>query len=169
MDPQRWDERYSGPGFAYGTEPNDFLASVADRLPRGPVLTLGEGEGLQVVDGHNRRCGAEHRDRATRVMQEVDVMAACLRQHPRRFSRDPNPFRSAGKRAHHRGERPRQCGILLHERPHDEERDGEAIVGVIALRQRPKQASRVLLATSHHAGNEPEQVDTDMEPAMRAH
>jgi SAM-dependent methyltransferase len=45
MDPQRWDERYSEPGFAYGTEPNDFLASVADRLPRGPVLTLGEGEG----------------------------------------------------------------------------------------------------------------------------
>ena len=45
MDPRRWDERYSGSGFAYGTEPNDFLVSVADRIPPGPVLMLGEGEG----------------------------------------------------------------------------------------------------------------------------
>jgi SAM-dependent methyltransferase len=40
-----WDERYSEPGFAYGTEPNEFLASVAGRIPLGPVLSLGEGEG----------------------------------------------------------------------------------------------------------------------------
>jgi SAM-dependent methyltransferase len=49
MERQRWDERYSQPGFAYGTEPNDFLASVADRIPAGPVLTLGEGEGRNAV------------------------------------------------------------------------------------------------------------------------
>jgi SAM-dependent methyltransferase len=40
-----WDERYSQPGFAYGTEPNEFLAAVAGRVPVGPVLSLGEGEG----------------------------------------------------------------------------------------------------------------------------
>lgn len=40
-----WDERYSQPGFAYGTEPNEFLAAVAGRIPPGPVLSLGEGEG----------------------------------------------------------------------------------------------------------------------------
>ena len=40
-----WDERYSQPGFAYGTEPNEFLAAVARRIPVGPVLSLGEGEG----------------------------------------------------------------------------------------------------------------------------
>jgi SAM-dependent methyltransferase len=49
MEPQRWDERYAAPGFAYGTEPNDFLASVADRIPPGPVLTIGEGEGRNAV------------------------------------------------------------------------------------------------------------------------
>jgi SAM-dependent methyltransferase len=49
MESQRWDERYAGPGFAYGTEPNDFLAAVADRIPPGPVLTLGEGEGRNAV------------------------------------------------------------------------------------------------------------------------
>ncbi len=40
-----WDERYSQPGFAYGTEPNEFLAAVGGTIPLGPVLTIGEGEG----------------------------------------------------------------------------------------------------------------------------
>jgi SAM-dependent methyltransferase len=49
MESQRWDARYSAPGFAYGNEPNDFLVSVADRLPPGPVLMIGEGEGRNAV------------------------------------------------------------------------------------------------------------------------
>ena len=44
-----WDRRYSEPGFAYGTEPNEFLVSVVDRLPRGRVLCIGEGEGRNAV------------------------------------------------------------------------------------------------------------------------
>jgi SAM-dependent methyltransferase len=40
-----WDERYSQPGFAYGTEPSEFVAAIAGRIPVGPVLSLGEGEG----------------------------------------------------------------------------------------------------------------------------
>jgi SAM-dependent methyltransferase len=44
-----WDERYSEPGYAYGTEPNQFLASVADRIPKGRVLCLAEGEGRNAV------------------------------------------------------------------------------------------------------------------------
>jgi SAM-dependent methyltransferase len=44
-----WDERYAEPGFAYGTEPNDFLAEVAGRIPPGPVLCLAEGEGRNAV------------------------------------------------------------------------------------------------------------------------
>jgi SAM-dependent methyltransferase len=44
-----WDERYSEPGFTYGTEPNDFLVSVTDRIPRGKVLSLAEGEGRNAV------------------------------------------------------------------------------------------------------------------------
>ena len=44
-----WDERYSQPGFAYGVEPNKFLASVAGNIPSGPVLCLGEGEGRNAV------------------------------------------------------------------------------------------------------------------------
>jgi SAM-dependent methyltransferase len=44
-----WDERFSEPGYAYGTEPNGFLVSVADRIPRGKVLCLAEGEGRNAV------------------------------------------------------------------------------------------------------------------------
>ena len=43
-----WDERYAQPGFAYGTEPNDFLVEHAAEL-EGPVLSLAEGEGRNAV------------------------------------------------------------------------------------------------------------------------
>ena len=44
-----WDERYRAEGYAYGTEPNDFLVASASWLPGGPVLSLGEGEGRNAV------------------------------------------------------------------------------------------------------------------------
>ena len=44
-----WDERFSEPGYAYGTDPNDFVVSVADRIPHGKVLCLAEGEGRNAV------------------------------------------------------------------------------------------------------------------------
>lgn len=43
-----WDERYSADEYAYGTEPNAFLAEHAGML-RGPVLSLAEGEGRNAV------------------------------------------------------------------------------------------------------------------------
>jgi SAM-dependent methyltransferase len=44
-----WDERYGSDGYAYGTEPNDYLRAVAPRLPLGDTLCLGEGEGRNAV------------------------------------------------------------------------------------------------------------------------
>jgi SAM-dependent methyltransferase len=44
-----WDERYREYGYAFGTEPNDFLRAVAERIPPGPVLCLGEGPGRNAV------------------------------------------------------------------------------------------------------------------------
>jgi SAM-dependent methyltransferase len=44
-----WNERYSSPGYAYGTEPNDFLAAVATRIPPGRVLSIADGEGRNGV------------------------------------------------------------------------------------------------------------------------
>jgi 2-polyprenyl-3-methyl-5-hydroxy-6-metoxy-1,4-benzoquinol methylase len=44
-----WNERYSQPSFAYGTEPNDFLVERLDQLPQGNALCLAEGEGRNAV------------------------------------------------------------------------------------------------------------------------
>ena len=44
-----WDKRYAEAEFAYGTEPNDFLAEASERIPRGEVLCLCEGEGRNAV------------------------------------------------------------------------------------------------------------------------
>jgi hypothetical protein len=40
-----WDARYAESGFAYGTEPNDFLLSCMPQLRVGSALCLCEGEG----------------------------------------------------------------------------------------------------------------------------
>ncbi len=52
-----WDQRFAEPGFAYGSEPNDFVREMAGRIPRGRVLCLGEGEGRNAV--HLARAGHE--------------------------------------------------------------------------------------------------------------
>lgn len=40
-----WDERFGSLEYIYGTEPNDFLVSVASKIPQGKVLCLADGEG----------------------------------------------------------------------------------------------------------------------------
>ncbi len=44
-----WDERYNNETYAYGTEPNDFLVSMLDKLPKGKILCLADGEGRNSV------------------------------------------------------------------------------------------------------------------------
>ena len=44
-----WNERYSSKEYAYGTEPNTFLAANFQHLPKGRVLSLAEGEGRNAV------------------------------------------------------------------------------------------------------------------------
>jgi SAM-dependent methyltransferase len=44
-----WDARYGGDTYVYGTAPNAYLAEVSDRIPKGRVLSLGEGEGRNAV------------------------------------------------------------------------------------------------------------------------
>src|SRR5690348_16511644 len=45
-----WDDRYAAEGLVYGEAPNEFLASVIDRLPRrGHALDIGAGEGRNAL------------------------------------------------------------------------------------------------------------------------
>lgn len=50
---QTWDERYSEDGFAFGTEPNDFLREVVEQLPRGRTLCLATARGATECFSHN--------------------------------------------------------------------------------------------------------------------
>lgn len=45
----RWDDRYQTEEYVFGTEPNDFLVEVADRISSGTVLCLADGEGRNGV------------------------------------------------------------------------------------------------------------------------
>ncbi|GAB5536192.1 MAG: class I SAM-dependent methyltransferase [Rubricoccaceae bacterium] len=55
--PDFWDARFAEDALAYGDAPNDFLASVSDRLPVGRTLCLAEGQGRNAIylaeRGHN--------------------------------------------------------------------------------------------------------------------
>ncbi|WP_342806648.1 class I SAM-dependent methyltransferase [Alteromonas sp. M12] len=44
-----WDERYADKDYAYGKEPNTFLAENYQAIPQGRVLSLAEGEGRNAV------------------------------------------------------------------------------------------------------------------------
>ncbi len=49
-DLARWNERFSAPGYLFGTVPNAFLASQKSRLPkRGDALAIADGEGRNGV------------------------------------------------------------------------------------------------------------------------
>jgi SAM-dependent methyltransferase len=44
-----WDERYSSEEYIYGKDPNEFLANAVDKIPKGKVLCIAEGEGRNAV------------------------------------------------------------------------------------------------------------------------
>ena len=44
-----WNEKYANTDYAYGTEPNEFLASAVAKLNRGETLSLAKGEGRNAV------------------------------------------------------------------------------------------------------------------------
>jgi len=45
----RWDNRYSNPGFAYGEQPNDYLKGKIEKENIGKILFAAEGEGRNAV------------------------------------------------------------------------------------------------------------------------
>jgi SAM-dependent methyltransferase len=44
-----WNQRYDTDAYVYGTEPNEFLKQQADKLPKGRILCLADGEGRNSV------------------------------------------------------------------------------------------------------------------------
>lgn len=71
-----WDNRYSTPDFVFGTEPNDFLRTVVDRIPAGPVLCLAEGEGRNAVFLATRGHAATATDLSATGLAKARALAA---------------------------------------------------------------------------------------------
>ena len=45
----RWNDRYSKDGYAYGVQPNNYLKKQLEKLPVGAILFPAEGEGRNAV------------------------------------------------------------------------------------------------------------------------
>lgn len=71
-----WDERYSDPDYVYGTEPNDYLVSVVDHIPRGRVLCLCEGEGRNAVYLAQQGCEVTAVDASSVGLGKAQQLAA---------------------------------------------------------------------------------------------
>jgi SAM-dependent methyltransferase len=73
----KWDERYGEAGYAYGTEPNDFLAASLHQLPpAGKVLCLGDGEGRNSVFLAQQGYTVTAVDSSSVGLQKAKVLAA---------------------------------------------------------------------------------------------
>jgi len=70
-----WDEKYAMDGWAFGTEPNDFLRGEFHRIPPGRVLCVGEGEGRNAVFLAERGYEVVGVDRSQVGMDKAQVLA----------------------------------------------------------------------------------------------
>jgi SAM-dependent methyltransferase len=46
---QMWNDRYAGPDYAFGTDPNEFVVEIVEEWDPGRALDLGSGEGRNAV------------------------------------------------------------------------------------------------------------------------
>jgi len=73
---RNWDERYRDPDYVYGTEPNRYLVSVIDQIPRGKVLCLCEGEGRNAVYLAQQGCDVTAVDASPVGLEKAQRLAA---------------------------------------------------------------------------------------------
>jgi 2-polyprenyl-3-methyl-5-hydroxy-6-metoxy-1,4-benzoquinol methylase len=70
-----WNKRYGQAEYAYGTAPNDFLVSMVDRIPKGQVLCLCEGEGRNGVYLAEQGCTVTGVDGSANGLQKAQALA----------------------------------------------------------------------------------------------
>lgn len=71
-----WDQRYNTPEYIYGKTPNDFLVEMIDRIPKGEVLSLAEGEGRNGVYLAQQGCRVTGVDSSEVALQKARALAA---------------------------------------------------------------------------------------------
>lgn len=75
--PDFWDVRYEREEHLFGTGPNAFIASQAERIPRGAdVVELGAGEGRNLMHlAATRNCRGTAVDFASTALQQAKALA----------------------------------------------------------------------------------------------
>ncbi|HYG77066.1 MAG TPA: class I SAM-dependent methyltransferase [Planctomycetota bacterium] len=77
MSSEFWNERYSGDDLAYGSAPNEFLASVAGQFPpAGEALDIGAGEGRNALFLASRGLNVLAVDQSAVGMQKAQRLAS---------------------------------------------------------------------------------------------
>jgi SAM-dependent methyltransferase len=71
-----WDARYTEEGWAFGTDPNDFLREQAGQLPAGRILCLAEGQGRNAVWLAQRGHDVTAVDQSTVGLRDANRLAA---------------------------------------------------------------------------------------------
>jgi SAM-dependent methyltransferase len=71
-----WDQRYSAAEYAYGIQPNDFLATHVAAIPPKPVLDLGCGEGRNAVFLAGRGYAVTAVDQSSVGLRKAERLAA---------------------------------------------------------------------------------------------
>jgi SAM-dependent methyltransferase len=76
MSAEFWNERYSAEKLVYGDAPNEFLASMANRLPKyGQALDIGAGEGRNALFLASRGLNVLAVDQSEVGMQKAQRLA----------------------------------------------------------------------------------------------
>ena len=96
MNQDFWDQRFRESGYAYGTEPNDFLRASVAKLPPGDALCLAEGGGRNAVHlalkGHRvtaQDLSPVGLEKAQQLAQDQGVNLTCVRGDLREFKPEP--------------------------------------------------------------------------------
>lgn len=76
QDRERWDEKYRGEEYIFGTEPIPFLAQSLELLPKGKALDLAMGEGRNGVFLATRGFDVTGLDISGRGLEKARALAA---------------------------------------------------------------------------------------------
>lgn len=71
-----WNQRYNTPEYIYGKTPNDFLVAMIDRIPKGELLSLAEGEGRNGVFLAQQGCRVTGVDSSEVALRKARALAA---------------------------------------------------------------------------------------------
>ncbi len=70
-----WDDRYNTNEYIFGTNPNAFLVSVTDQIPKGRVLCIAEGEGRNGVHLSRKGYDVTAVDASSVALQKAEKLA----------------------------------------------------------------------------------------------